>query len=64
MCVCVCVCVCVCRAVLVRVVSSGSASKFAMLCMNMFVNFCMFRMPVYVRLICIIIGICALYVFL
>ena len=59
-----CVCVGGGGAVVVRLVSSGSASKFAMLCMNMFVNFCMFRMPVYVPLICIIIGICALYVFL
>ena len=37
---------------------------FVMLCMKMFVNCCMFCLLVYILLICIIMGICALYVFL
>ena len=55
MCVSLCVCVCVCVTIL-------CACVFAMFCMKMFVNFhvlyaCML-------LICITMGICALYVFL
>ena len=51
-------CVCVCEHVCDLV-----CMCFAMLCIKMFVNFCRFCLQVYMPLIFIIMGICALYFF-